>query len=330
MSSIYRKLAILISIISIINFGYNQNNNLGIHVDPGDEIIRVVNLSEKFTVETQIDPDQYVLGPSDKIGLNIIGSENKTFILTVTPTGELLIPQIGTIHVSGTTVTQTRLDIDVFIKNNAFTNARVELVLLNIRTFRIQTIGAVNNPGFITVTSIDRLDNIIAKAGGFHKFANEDSVIMRRNEIDEIFSVQLFNKTGVLIENPVIREGDIIIIPYEYQYRPMIDQHITAKQTSVIVTGFVMKPGSHNYSAGYTVMEYIGFAGGVSDMGSLKRVEIYRNSKVILPNITDIIMPGDQIYVPANIKYRFLGNVSILQTVTAIMSLYLTFQAATK
>ena len=77
-------------------------------------------------------------------------------------------------------------------------------------------------------------------------------------------------------------------------------------------------------------MEYIGFAGGVSDIGSLKKVEIYRNAKVILPDITDIIMPGDQIYVPANIKYRFLGNVSILQTLTAIMSLYLTFQAATQ
>jgi len=326
----YRTLTIYISIIFIINFGYNQNKNVGIHVDPGDEIIRVVNLSEKFAIETQIDSDQYILGPSDKLGLNIIGSENKTFILSVTPTGELLIPQIGAIHISGISITQAKLEIDDFVKDNAFTNARVELVLLNIRTFKIQTIGAVNNPGFITVSSIDRLDNIIAKSGGLHKFSNEDSVIIRRNDYDEIFSLQLFNKTGSLRENPIIREGDIIIIPYEKQYRHMINHNITAKQTSVIVTGFVMKPGGHDYSVGYTVIEYIGFSGGVSDIGSLKRVEIYRNGKVVLPKITDIVMPGDQIYVPANIKYRFLGNVSILQTMTAIMSLYLTFQAATK
>ena len=170
---------LIIYINLIICFGYGQNAKLGIHVDPGDDIIRVINLTEKFSIESQIDPDEYILGPSDKLGLNIIGSENKTFILTITPTGELLIPQIGVIQISGKTVAQAKLDIDSFVKNNAFKNARVELVLLNIRNFKIQTIGAVNNPGFITVNSIDRLDNIISKAGGLHKFANEDSLIIR-------------------------------------------------------------------------------------------------------------------------------------------------------
>ena len=42
-----------------------------------------------------------------------------------------------------------------------------------------------------------------------------------------------------------------------------------------------------------------------------------------------VCRPGDQIHVPANMKYRFLGNISILQTTTAIMSLYLAFVAAT-
>lgn len=322
-------IVLLIYINLIICFGYGQNAKLGIHVDPGDDIIRVINLTEKFSIESQIDPDEYILGPSDKLGLNIIGSENKTFILTITPTGELLIPQIGVMQISGKTVAQAKLDIDSFVKNNAFKNARVELVLLNIRNFKIQTIGAVNNPGFITINSTDRLDDIISKAGGLHKFADEDSLIIKRNGNDEIFSLQLFNKTGILKENPTIKESDIVIIPYEKQFTNMIGGYITAKQTPVVVTGFVTKPGSHNYYAGYSVIEYIGFSGGVSDMGSLKRVEIYRNGDVFTPQITDVVMPGDHIYVPANMKYRFLGNVSILQTVTAIMSLMLTFQAAT-
>ena len=324
-----KEIVLLIYINLIICFGYGQNAKLGIHVDPGDDIIRVINLTEKFSIESQIDPDEYILGPSDKLGLNIIGSENKTFILTITPTGELLIPQIGVMQISGKTVAQAKLDIDSFVKNNAFKNARVELVLLNIRNFKIQTIGAVNNPGFITVNSTDRLDDIISKAGGLHKFADEDSLIIKRNGNDEIFSLQLFNKTGILKENPTIKESDIVIIPYEKQFTNMIGGYITAKQTPVVVTGFVAKPGSHNYYAGYSVIEYIGFSGGVSDMGSLKRVEIYRNGDVFTPQITDVVMPGDHIHVPANMKYRFLGNVSILQTVTAIMSLMLTFQAAT-
>jgi len=327
---IFGKYGFNIFIALVISLGYSQNKNLGIHVDPGDEIIRVINLAEKFSIESQIDPDQYILGPSDKLALNIIGSENKTFILSISPTGKLLIPQIGTIHIAGTTITQAIKDIDIFVKNNAFKNARVEIVLLNIRAFKIQTIGAVNNPGFITVTSIDRLDNIIAKAGGLHKFADEDSVIIRSDGIDGRFSVKSFNKTGILKENPIIEEGDIIIIPYEDQYRHMIDEYITAKKSPVVVTGFVMKPGDHNYNAGYTVIEYIGFSGGVTDMGSLKKVKLYRNGIIYYPSVMDVVIPGDQIYVPANLKYRILGNVSILQTITAIMSLYLTFKAATQ
>ena len=42
-----------------------------------------------------------------------------------------------------------------------------------------------------------------------------------------------------------------------------------------------------------------------------------------------ILEPGDHIEVPANLKYRMLGNMSILQTLTAMMTLFLTYQAAT-
>ena len=59
------------------------------------------------------------MGPSDKIGLNIKGSENKTYILSITPTGELLIPHIGAIHISGQTISQAEIDVDIFVKKNA-------------------------------------------------------------------------------------------------------------------------------------------------------------------------------------------------------------------
>ena len=38
--------------------------------------------------------------------------------------------------------------------------------------------------------------------------------------------------------------------------------------------------------------------------------------------------PGDQINIPGNMKYRLLGNMSVMQTITAMMTLYLTYQAA--
>ena len=36
--------------------------------------------------------------------------------------GEILIPQIGVMHISGTTVTRAKQDIDAFVKKNVFIN----------------------------------------------------------------------------------------------------------------------------------------------------------------------------------------------------------------
>ena len=64
-------------------------------------------------------------------------------------------------------------------------------------------------------------------------------------------------------------------------------------------------------------------------MSSIKNKSIIRDGEIIGADADQVILPGDQIYIPSNIKYRFLGNISILQTTTAMMSLYLAFVAAT-
>ena len=69
-------------------------------------------------------------------------------------------------------------------------------------------------------------------------------------------------------------------------------------------------------------------SGGVTDFGSIKNIKIHRNGKLLSADNNNIIKPGDQIDIPANMKYRMLGNMSILQTLTAMMTLYLTYQAA--
>ena len=49
--------------------------------------------------------------------------------------------------------------------------------------------------------------------------------------------------------------------------------------------------------------------------------------ELISSDVMNILEPGDQIDIPANMKYRLLGNMSMLQTLTAMMTLYLTFLA---
>ena len=91
--------------------------------------------------------------------------------------------------------------------------------------------------------------------------------------------------------------------------------------------GHVYSPLLHAEWNGLTPTDYIAMSGGVTDFGSQKNIIIYRNGNVMQYNVGDILKPGDQLYIPANLKYRMFGHSNIIQTATAILSLYLTFLA---
>ena len=97
-----------------MQFLFGQNiNNRSLDIDENDIMIK---LSESFIVEKKIDSETYFLGPGDKLGLSIISNSNATYILTVTPSGLLWIPDLGSIIVSGLTIYEAQEAIHLFIK----------------------------------------------------------------------------------------------------------------------------------------------------------------------------------------------------------------------
>ena len=313
----------LILIVGQFSFGQNFQN---IGLNNQDKLIR---LTEAFIIETQIDPETYILGPGDKIGLSIITSSNMAYILTITPSGKLWIPDIGPIHISGNNIPDAEIKVAKYIHENRFKTADISLVLLNIRQFKIQVIGAVNSPGFINVSSIERLTDAIRKLGGLHKSADEDNIsIQRVNSGEIICSLKSFQLNGDLANNPILKEGDVIHVTYNSEYSEELKASITHKQSLVFVTGFVLRPSGHQFMPGYSVNDYIAMSGGVTDFGSLKKLSINRNGELLSMESINYLEPGDQINIPGNMKYRLLGNMSVLQTITGMMTLYLTYQAA--
>ena len=153
------------------------------------------------------------------MGISIIMGENLTLPTKVTPTGDLFIPSVGLVNVSGQTLEEARKKIKTFIIENAFPNAKVSIALLNIRKFQIQVIGAVNSPGFIVISALDRLDKIISFSGGFHPLAKEfDIALKRKNNSKEKINFLNFLREGDLKSNPTFLEGDIIHVPFGDPY----------------------------------------------------------------------------------------------------------------
>ena len=223
--SIYNFLAISLILgnaraqVSQVDMRIGSLNNLrGQDISREDDNLKSLDLEsykDVASLESAISPDKYILGPGDELGISIIMGENLTLPTKVTPTGDLFIPSVGLVNVSGQTLDEARKKIKAFIIENAFPSAKVSIALLNIRKFQIQVVGAVNSSGFKEISALDRLDKIIFNSEGFHPLAKEfDISIERGNGEKEKINFLNFLREGDLKSNPTFLEGDIIHVPF--------------------------------------------------------------------------------------------------------------------
>ncbi|MCH2446519.1 MAG: polysaccharide biosynthesis/export family protein, partial [Candidatus Marinimicrobia bacterium] len=162
-------LTLLVQIV----FLFGQTNQLMPLPPSGAELQTPILYREYDTVplalEQPIDPENYVLGPGDRLRINISGGvfeepitgewalENIDNYILVDPTGNLIIPRFGALNVLGMTLADLQDEVSRRAKDQIYEEAQVAVNLIRVRTFRILTYGAVNQPGFITVTPFTRL-----------------------------------------------------------------------------------------------------------------------------------------------------------------------------
>ena len=354
------------------------------------------DMKQEFLLENRIDPDKYVLGPGDRICISVITEQVQYFEVVISPTEDLIIPGIGIINVSRLTIGQVQQKIETYIKEKVFQNAKVSVGIKNLRSFKVQIIGAVRKPGFYKVTPVDRLDDLLSMAGGVHQLAREFNITIKHKDNSEIKVNFLgFFRTGNLDNNPTLTEGDQVIIPYaniqeegivirgsitgrgydiieknetleSYLWRqanfnenadlesvlieretkgkkefirvlPKDFSNVTLKagdqidilsERGISVGGFVQRPGQYNFIPGYNSGDYISLAGGNTIQGDAKKAIVLHLDGKREKAKSASIERGDVIFVPQNRKDIWIGQVSIIQLMTSISTLILTFIAA--
>ena len=276
-------------------------------------------------LEKSLDPNNYIIGPGDVFGININTMEKMFFPTTVGPVGDLLIPGVGPVLISGFNLKNSIQLIKDRI-SKTYNNADIGVSLIDLKTFKIQIYGAVINPGFAEIQATTRLDAAIEKLGGLHRYADEEniSIISSKGAI-AIISLKAYLIDGNLDNNPQLYEGDKINLPYLPSHINEFKTNVTFKRVPVLVTGFVNLPGPINYFPGYSVKDYIGLAGGVSELGNVKKVYLIRDDIKSKINNNEIVIPGDHIIVPEGTFSVLFGKNSFLQNLTALFSIISTY-----
>ena len=213
-------------------------------------------------------PAGYILGPDDELIINVFGFSERTYNVTVSPEGSVYLPQIGPVFVNGLSMEQASSKIKSKMAATIYKAIRngqtqVQISLGHIRSIRVTVIGEAKKPGTFTVSSLTTLFNVLYLCGGPSDLGSYRNIeLIRGNEIKRKVDLYSFLLKGEQKDNILLREGDVIRIPY-YTNR-------------VILNGNVKQKGKYEVQDNETFKDVLGFCGGFSDSAYKAAVTVYQ------------------------------------------------------
>jgi len=202
-------------------------------------------------------PSNYILGPDDEVIINVYGYSEQTYKLTVNQEGNIYIPNVGPIFVSGLSMEQASAKIKGKLASTIYRNissgsTNVQVTLGNIRSIHVTVIGEARKPGTYTVSSLTTLFNLLYLCGGPSEMGSYRNIeLIRGNEIKRKVDIYSFLTKGDLKDNVLLQELDVIRIPYY--------------QTRVTLSGEVKREGKFELQEGETLSNLLSYAGGFKD-----------------------------------------------------------------
>ena len=121
-----------------------------------------------LTFEPQMNiatPQNYVLGPGDQLIVDIYGDTQKNEMLTVSPDGDVTVPDYGPIHVSGLSVSSAQSRIRRSL-GSYYSGSNIKVTVGQTRSIMVNVMGEVRTPGTYTLSAFATVFHALYRAGG--------------------------------------------------------------------------------------------------------------------------------------------------------------------
>ena len=163
-----------------------------------------------------VKPDEYSVGESDVIRVNVWKEPEVSQTVVVRTDGSISMPLINEVKVAG----MTPLTIQQVIaeKLKAFlTNPQVTVTVMEIHSKHAFITGEVARPGGYPLNTETTVLQLIAQAGGFTPFAKKGDIVVLRS-IDGKQQRMKFKYKEVISgkktdQNISLRPGDTVVVP---------------------------------------------------------------------------------------------------------------------
>ena len=228
-------------------------------------------------LEGAVDPDQYVVGPGDSFTVSVAGQEVTAGNVAVGIDGRIVLPDAGSVHVSGLTLTEAR-DVMLNALRISFRKATVDVALVQTRQFYVHVSGAVPRPGRYLALPVARVSSVLEFAfadttalsvsnPAFRPSLRNIELKHRDGSISSVDIIRYY-ATGDPDVNPYLQDGDVISVPAR-------DPNFG----TISVGGYVPFPGNYDFKEGDTLAEMIRIVGGLENNRNVREVRISRSQQ---------------------------------------------------
>ena len=247
----------------------------------------------------------YLIGPGDEITLQLSGQVNQRYDVTVDRTGNIDLPELGTVHVTGIPFSQ----LNTYLKaqlGRIYRNFALNTNLGSLRTIQVFVVGEAVRPGSYTISSLSTLLNAVFASGGPLPDGSLRDIQVKRNG-ETILHFDLYDLLlhGDKKNDIRLLSGDVIFIPFV--------------GPQVAVAGSINSPAIYELKGPTTIDDALKLAGGdtaVASGGALRLERVYEHSLRSIEDVnlatqgTQILSNGDILSV-SSILERFRNAVTL-------------------
>jgi protein involved in polysaccharide export with SLBB domain len=164
-------------------------------------------------LEEPVNPETYIVGPGDFFSLNIISLESVFVSIPVGPTGDLMIPRIGSVTIAGLKLSDALTEIRNLVATRII-DGEVFVNLERLRSFRVFLYGAVFEPGYREITPMMRVSDLLEMTE-LRQLAQLNQIrIMHKDGTETVIDMFEFQLRGDRSQNPRLTEGDQVFVPF--------------------------------------------------------------------------------------------------------------------
>jgi protein involved in polysaccharide export with SLBB domain len=207
---------------------------------------------------------------------------------------QLMVPYIGTIDAGDLTYSELQDQVTSRVRERLLVPF-ASLTLAAPAVYDVFVWGNVNQPGYHTISSLNRLLDTVGVAGGTQESGSRRRIEVERDGVVEQYDLVAFLAQGDQNQNPYIRPGDRIFVP--------------VAESAAEVRGAVAKPGPYELIGDETVGDLIELAGGLLPTAQLDEASINRldeQNRYTILDLTDddlrslTTQTGDIVTIPAS------------------------------